>query len=131
MIHKSEEEWKKELSEEEFIVTRKKGTERAFTGKYWNHHEEGTYNCVCCGTELFTSQEKYESGCGWPSFFDSPNPQNISMAPDNSHWMQRTEILCSQCNAHLGHIFDDGPKPSGQRYCVNSASLTFTHQIKK
>ena len=101
MIHKSEEEWKKELTEEEFIITRKKGTERAFTGKYWDHHEEGTYNCVCCGAELFTSQEKYESGCGWPSFFDSSNPQNVSMAPDNSHWMQRTEILCSQCNAHL------------------------------
>ena len=93
MIHKSEEEWKKELSEEEFIVTRKKGTERAFTGKYWNHHEEGTYNCVCCGTELFTSQEKYESGCGWPSFFDSSNPQNISMATDNSHWMMDLSLV--------------------------------------
>ena len=131
MIHKSEEEWKKELTEEEFIITRKKGTERAFTGKYWDHHEEGTYNCVCCGAELFTSQEKYESGCGWPSFFDSSNPQNISMAPDNSHWMQRTEILCSQCNAHLGHIFDDGPTKTGNRYCVNSLSIEFEPEKKK
>lgn len=125
-INKSDEEWRDQLTDEEYQVTRLKGTERAFTGKYWNHHEDGTYSCICCDAPLFTSDEKYDSGCGWPSFFSAPNPALIEETPDHSHGMIRTEITCSQCGAHLGHVFPDGPAPTGIRYCVNSASLSFS-----
>lgn len=125
-INKSEEEWREQLTDEQYAVTRLKGTERAFTGTYWNHHEDGTYSCICCGAPLFTSHEKYDSGCGWPSFFSAPNPELIEETPDHSHGMIRTEITCSQCGAHLGHVFPDGPAPTGIRYCVNSASLSFS-----
>lgn len=124
-INKTDAEWKAQLTSEQFEVTRRKGTERAFTGKFWNFHEQGTYKCVCCGAELFTSETKYDSGCGWPSFFAPGKPENFHAEQDLSHGMVRTEVTCSQCGAHLGHLFDDGPRPTGQRYCMNSASLAF------
>ncbi len=121
----SEEELRQRLSAEEYRVTQQQGTEAPFTGRYWNHKEDGSYTCVVCGDTLFTSATKYDSGCGWPSFFAS-NEGRVTTRPDHSHGMVRTEILCAGCGAHLGHVFDDGPEPTGVRFCVNSASLGFS-----
>jgi len=127
-LPRSDDEWRERLTAEQYEVARKAGTERAFTGEYWDCHDDGVYECVCCGAPLFSSDIKFESGTGWPSFFQALDPDAVEEQVDTSHGMVRTEARCSNCGAHLGHVFPDGPRPTGQRYCMNSASLRLQPQ---
>lgn len=129
-VTKTDAEWRQLLTPEQFRVTRKKGTEPPFTGQYWNNHENGIYRCVCCGNQLFNSETKFDSGTGWPSFSAPISENNVKRETDTSFFMRRTEVRCSRCGAHLGHMFDDGPKPTGLRYCINSVSLKFQDLAK-
>ncbi len=129
-ISKSDAEWRALLSPEQYRITREHGTERAFTGPFWNSKEKGTYSCVCCGEDLFRSDNKFDSGCGWPSYFEAVRPDAVIEIEDRSFGMRRIEIRCAACDAHLGHVFPDGPKPTGLRYCINGHSMNFTPDSK-